>query len=225
MGHIMKPNTKIFAQFVGSIAFCLLASAPLLAAEQMTRLDALSGSKMTLEGTSSFHDWEVKSSLIGGFLEVGSNFPLEPGQSVSPGKVEAQGLAFVTVRSLKSTAGHDRMDEKMWEMLKQPANPTIVYHLSGLVLKEAPKDKDAPYLFDSTGELAVAGVTNKLSMPVSILPLGDKKLKITGSAPLKMTDFGIQPATIVFAKTGDDVTIKFEWMVGQKKPASAASSK
>jgi len=130
----MKPNTKIFAQFVGSIAFCLLASAPLLAAEQMTRLDALSGSKMTLEGTSSFHDWEVKSSLIGGFLEVGSNFPLEPGQSVSPGKVEAQGLAFVTVRSLKSTAGHDRMDEKMWEMLKQPANPRIKMRLTYSIL-------------------------------------------------------------------------------------------
>jgi hypothetical protein len=220
----MNPKPKISLLFLGSIAL-LLASWSLRAADQMTRLDALPGSKMRLEGTSSFHDWEVQSPFIGGSLEVGSNFPMEPGQSVSPGKVEARGQAYVPVAALRSTAGHDTMDDKMHEMLKQPANPKIVYHLSGLVLKEVPKDKNAPYVFDSTGELAVAGVTNKLSMPVSVLPLGDKKFKITGSTPLKMTDFGVQPASILFAKTGDDVTIKFDWMVGQKKPASAAANK
>jgi hypothetical protein len=40
-----------------------------------------------------------------------------------------------------------------------------------------------------------------------------------------MTDFKIQPASIMggLFKVGDDVKIKFEWMVGQKKPAAAAA--
>lgn len=195
----------------------------------MTRLDASAGSKIRLEGTSIIHDYQAESSLIGGFLEVGSNFPMEPGQVVSPGKVEARGVAFVTIRSLRSVEKDGRpysddMDDKMWKLLKQTSFPRIVYHLEELTLKEAPKDKTAPYLFDSKGDLAVAGVTNKLSMPVTVMPLGDKKFKLTGSAPLKMTDFGIQPAGIL-VKTANEVTIKFEWVVGQKKPASAATKK
>ncbi|MEY2429610.1 MAG: hypothetical protein QOJ40_2495 [Verrucomicrobiota bacterium] len=221
----MKIKIKTPILLGAHLAMWLAVSGPLFAAEQMTRLDASSGSKMRLEGTSAIHDYAVQASFIGGFLEVGANFPLEPGQAVSPGKVEAHGQAWVTVMALRSTEGHDRMDDKMHEMLQQTNYPRIVYLLDSLVLKEAPKDKNGPYLFDSTGKLEVAGVTNKLSMPVSILPLGDKKLKITGSAPLKMTDFGIQPASIVFVKTADEVTIKFDWMVAQKKPASAGASK
>ncbi len=221
-----KMNTPI--RITGSIAILLLATAALPAADQMTRLDALSGSKMRIEGSSAIHDWQVESSIIGGFLEVGPNFPTQPGQTVNPGKVEAQGQAFVTVRSLKSVKAdgshyEDKMDDKMYEMFKQVDHPRLVYHLTELTLKEMPKDKTAPYVFDSKGDLAVAGVTNKLSMPVSVFVLGENKVKITGSAPLKMSDFSIPPASIIFVKTSDDVSIKFEWMVGQKKPAAAAS--
>ena len=214
---------------IRSLALVLLAAAPLQGADQMTRLDALSGSKMRLEGTSLVHDYQAESSLIGGFLEFGPNFPMEPGQVVSPAKVEARGLAFVTIRSLRSVEKDGRpysddMDDKMWKLLKQASFPRIVYRLEELTLKEAPKDKTAPYLFDSKGDLAVAGVTNKLSMPVTVMPLGDKKFKLAGSAPLKMTDFGIEPAGIL-VKTSNEITIKFEWIVGQKKSASAGASK
>ena len=218
----MKPQLLALRTF----ALLLLAAAPLQGAETMTRLDSLPGSKMRLEGTSIIHDYQAESPFIGGSIEVGSNFPMEPGQTVSPGKVEARGIAWVTVRSLRSVKKDgspydDAMDKRMYELLKQLDFPRIVYRLEELTLKEVPKDKGAPYVFDSKGDLAVAGVTNKLSMPVTIMPLGDKKFKITGSAPLKMTDFGIQPAGII-VKTANEVTLKFEWMVGQKKPAAAS---
>jgi polyisoprenoid-binding protein YceI len=152
---------------------------------------------------------------------------LEPGQSVSPGKVDAQGQATVKVQSLRSiekngSFASDTMDLKMYNMMSYTNHPIIVYRLTGLTLKEVPKDKNDPYVFDSTGELAIAGVTNKISMPVNVLPQAGGKIKITGSVGLKMTDFKIEPASIVIAKTGDDVKIKFEWMLG-KKPAPAAA--
>ena len=116
------------------------------------------------------------------------------------------------------------MNEVMWEHMKQPANPSIYYHLNELVLKEAPKDKAGPYVFDAKGELAVAGKTNQISMPVNITPLGDKKLKITGDTSLKMTDFGMEPPTkLGVFSTGDEVKIKFEWTVGPKAAPAAAS--
>ena len=51
------------------------------------------------------------------------------------------------------------------------------------------------------------------------------RFKIAGTTPLKMTDFKIEPATFIIPafKTSEDITIKFEWLLGQRKPAAAAA--
>jgi hypothetical protein len=183
---------------------------------------------MKIEGTSSLHDWQSVSTVILGFLEVGPNFPKEPGQSVAPGKVEGRGEAAVKVLSFRSvkedekTHYSDDMDEKMYNMMKYTNFPFIVFRFNELELKEAPKDKSAPYVLEAKGDLAVAGVTNKFSMTVNVLPLGEvngeKRLKITGEIPLKMSSFGMEPAVLLIkVKTGDDVKAKFAWIVGQNK--------
>ena len=220
----IKISTNLFA---GITALCLTAFAPSFASGATTRLDARSGSKMRIEGTSIIHDWQVESPLILGYLEVGPNFPLEPGQNVTPGKVEAKGETIVVVKSLRSVKEdgkpyEDKMDDKMYHMMSYTNYPKIVYKLNDLVLKEVPKDKNGPYVFDSKGELEVAGVTNTISMPVNVVPLEGGRVKISGTIGLKMTDFKIEPASIVIAKTGNDVKIKFDWVVGQKKPAAAS---
>ena len=205
---------------------CLAACLP--AADGPTRFDPLPGSKVRIEGTSSIHDWQVEGKLIGGCLETGPGFPIEPGQAVQPGKIEAKVDAFIPVRSLKSVEKDgrpysDSMDDIMYDKLLQPANPRILYHLTVLVLKEAPKGPADPYLCDATGQLVVAGLTNMIQMPVSVTPLGDKKLKIAGQTAVKMTDFGIKPPAPAIAlgliRTGDDVKLIFEWEVGQKPVA------
>src|SRR2546426_1134565 len=117
----MKTKMKLSMLLAGSSALWLLATAPLPAAEPMTRFDPRSGSKMRIEGTSIIHDWRAESPLILGFLEVGPNFPTEPGQAVSPGKVEARGEASVAVGSLYSKKPDgsfydDKMDAKMRSM-------------------------------------------------------------------------------------------------------------
>jgi hypothetical protein len=223
---------KIRTLIAGTIALSLLATASFPAAGQMITLAARSGSKMRIEGTSNIHDWQVESPIIGGMMEVGPNFPLEPGQAATPGKVEAKAEVFIQVRMLKSIEKDgkpymDSMDAVMWEHMRETENKKIVYRLSELTLKEAAKAKDAPYLFEAKGDLAVAGVTNKITMTVSVLPLGEKKLKITGTTSLKMTDFKIEPPSPKLAmgliKTGDDVKLIFEWRLSPPRvPAAAA---
>jgi polyisoprenoid-binding protein YceI len=217
----------------GCFPLLLLVALSVRAAEPTTKFFAKSGSKMRIEGTSNIHDWQVESTLILGSLEVGPNFPVEPGQSVAPGKVDAKAEASVTVRSLKSLEKDgkpysDKMDDVMYEKMKMAEYPKIVYRLTELTLKEPAKSKDAPYVFEAKGDLAVGGVTNSITMPVNVVPLGEKKLKISGTTTVKMTDFKIDPPAPKIAlgmiKTGDEVKIIFDWIVAQR-PATAAAAK
>ncbi len=220
----MKRKTLIAVQVLAAVALAL----PLSAAE---RLGAKPGSKMRLEGTSNIHDWQVEGKLIGGYIEVDQNFPLEPGKEAKPGKVEIKGEAFVPIRSMSSIEKDGRpystkMDDIMYEKLLEATNKRITFYPTELVLKEAAKDKTAPYVYDAKGLLAVAGVTNEVSFPVNVVPQGgdDKRIKISGTANVKMSQFKIEPPAPKIAlgmiKTGDDVKIIFDWVVGPPKKSA-----
>ncbi len=211
-----------------------LTNAPV--STSLARFEARPGSKMRIEGTANMiHTrWFVEGGIIGGYVEAGANFPTEPGQTVAPGKVTATAEVFIPVRSLKSVEDgkpySDSMDGIMYDKLKAAADPKarISYRVTELTLKEASRTKDGPYLFDAKGELAVAGVTNVVPLVVNVTPLGDRRLKISGSTAVKMTDFKIQPPapTVLggLLKTGDEVKLSFDWMVAQKAPAAATNS-
>jgi hypothetical protein len=221
-----KRNTKL-----GYIALALAAALPLQAADAI-RLNSKPGNlKVRIEGTSNIHDWQVEGKLIGGYIEVGQNFPLEPGKAAEPGKVDAKVEAFIPVRSLRSiekdgSPYSTKMDDIMYEKLRVADFDRVVFRLQEMTLKEAAKSKDAPYVFDAKGEVVVGGVTNQITLPVNITPLGEGQLKIVGSIGMKMSDFKIEPPAPAIAagliKTGDPVTVKFEWLVAQKKAAAPA---
>src|SRR6185503_1172544 len=118
----MKKLLVVLPLFVASLAF---------GADQMTKYDAKPGSKVTLDGTSSVHDWTVESTIIGGSMELGFD-PANP----TAGKVPAKVTATVPVRSLKSKGKIDpkRMEEVMQETMKMPVAPRIEYQLTELVL-------------------------------------------------------------------------------------------
>ena len=84
---------KIRTVIAGNIAFLMLATAGLQAADQMITYSAKPGSKMRIEGTANIlhPTWQIESPIIGGMIEVGPGFPTEPGQAATPGKIEASG--------------------------------------------------------------------------------------------------------------------------------------
>jgi polyisoprenoid-binding protein YceI len=197
-----------------------------LQAETLIRYQARPGSKLRLEGTSTVHDWKVEGGIIGGFMEIESNFPLDPSKaSPSSGKVNAKVEVNIPVRSLKS--GKPLMDEIMHGAMKENQYPKIEYRLKELTLK--PRVQGAPLKFDALGELAVAGMARTNKMEVTMEPIENSRLRVVGQTAIKMTDFGIQPPApsigLGLIKTGDDVKIFFEWLTVQRADSAKTGSK
>jgi hypothetical protein len=202
--------------------------------DQRIRFYPTSGSKVRIEGAAAVADWQVEGTLIGGLLEMDAKFPLEPGRSAKPGTYDVLADAFVLVRSLKSvdTTGHpfsDRMDEVMYQLLRSQRNPKILFHLTELVLKDTAKNRESPYLFETKGNLVIAGVTNQVTIPATILPLSRKKLKISGTLKVKMTDFEIEPPSMGMSadiiRVGDEVKFSFDWILAQRDASSSPPMK
>jgi polyisoprenoid-binding protein YceI len=183
---------------------------------------------VTIQGTSTAHDWEMKGSLIGGSLEVPAGTSFDPAQATIPGlkdgALTATVVARIIVTTIHSMADHmaSVMDGLMQDALKAPNFPRIEYHLTELKLKDG-HAAGKPFEFDAKGDLSIAGVTNKVSFPVSIVALDKNVIKITGTTKLKMTDYGVKPPAPSFGlglmKCGDEVTILIEWTLA--KPAEA----
>jgi len=84
-----------------------------------------------------------------------------------------------------------------------------------------------PLQFDAVGALTVSGVTRTNTMPVTIERVDETRIKVTGTTPLKMTDFDVEPPAprilgMPVIKTGDDIKISFEWRTVQRAFPAAA---
>jgi len=207
------------------IAVSLVTATVLHAADIIQFRSTPKGNKIRIEGTSTIHDWQVESAIIGGTAEVGTGFPLKPGTEVKPGPVNAKVRVFIPVRQLKSIEKDGKpysasMDKIMYEKLLEADHKQITYNLTELKLKEAPKTAEAPYQFEAQGELCVAGVTNKITMPVMVTFPEENKIKFSGSVTVKMTDFKVTPPSpslmLGLIKTGDEVKLFFEWVAVRK---------
>ena len=170
------------------------------------------GSKMSIEGTSSLHDWTMDSTMVGGYLEADPKFPESALTDAGASKPVVS--VFMPVRSFKS--GKASMDGRMQKEMKEAQFKRIEYKLIELKPTSVAGTTGA-LKFDATGALTVAGKTLTNKIPVTIEKLADGKLKIAGSTALKMSDYGIPPPTTLgLFTTGDEVKLKFEWLTAPK---------
>jgi hypothetical protein len=180
------------------------------------------GSSMKIDGTSTIHDWTVESQVVGGTMELDSNFPLDPSQEPPKElKVTPKVDVFIPVRQLKS--GTTAMDTVMHNNMNAETHPKIEYKL----LEMTPKGKEANGIkFATKGTVRCNGVTTTNAFDVLITKMPDGKLKVSGATKVKMTDFSIQPPAPKIAlgaiKTGDEVKLSFEWLT---VPAPAGAKK
>jgi polyisoprenoid-binding protein YceI len=197
----------------------LLAVLPVRAADTVKYV-AQPGSEVKFDGTSNIHDWTVKGAIISGSMEVSSDFDKDLKTLTTVPKVDVN----IPVRSLKS--GNKRMDEVMQEHMNIKEHKDIKYQLTRMTLKSEPKTPNGPAEYTSTGDLTVAGTKKSIEMPITIERVEPGKLKIKGTVPLKMTDFGIKPPAPTLAmgliKTGDEVKVAIEWVVKAAEAATAA---
>ena len=159
--------------------------------------------KLTVQGTSSLHDWESDITKA----EVKGIFQIESLQLVQVKDVEVK----IPVESIKSTKGK-LMDSKTYDAFNSEKNPYIIYTLTSVKINAATSTLEAK------GNLTMAGVTRPIDLQVKykVLPTGELQLALTKS--LKMTEFKMVPPTAMMGtiKVGDEVTVNFDMVVNTK---------
>jgi hypothetical protein len=204
------------------------------AADNCIQYKAKPGCVVTIDGTSSIHDWTVKGAIIGGTFEVEPEFQtdlsLKSVKSLNTKGAAPKAQVKIPIKSLKSQTlvGASKMDEIMQEAMRMTNNPDILYSVKEMTIKGAVPDSGTPVKFDTKGDLAISGVTNTVDMEVTMVRLPDDKIKFSSTKVVKMTDHKITPPSpkipgMSFIKTGDEVTVKFEWLLGLQKPAAGAA--
>ncbi len=196
------------------VAASLVCSLAFQAAAEAVRYEPLpTGSKCKMEGTSNMpmHDkWTMESIMVTGFMEVDPNFPEAALTNPTAAKPVTQ--VSIPVRSYKS--GNATMDSKMQGHMQITKFPKIEYRL--LELKPtSPAGSTGALKFDAIGALTIVGKTVTNTMPVTI-EKKDGKLRVIGSASVKMSSHGLEPYKFLLVSTGDELKITYDWALAPK---------
>ena len=223
--HLLKPTLTLAA----ALACATLTQA----ADGLIKYAARPGCLVTIDGTSTIHDWTVKGAIIGGSFEVEPEFltdkTLKSVKSLTTKEANPKVQVKIPVKSLKSQVllGASKMDEVMQEAMRMKDNSDILYAVKEMIVKGDVPAAGSPVKFDTKGELTISGVTNTVDMEVTMTRVADDRIKFSGTKVLKMTDYKVPPPApnilgMSPIKTGDEVTIKFDWLLGLQKTDAAA---
>ncbi|HEY6142861.1 MAG TPA: YceI family protein [Flavobacterium sp.] len=152
-------------------------------------------STFTVNGTSTMHDWEMKST---GKTTGTSNM------TVTANKLEhIQAISIILpAESIKSEK--TKMDKIAYETLKTNKNKNITF-----TLKSAEKVNETTW--NLTGTYTIAGVSKLLKTQVKTT-VTNGVVTLEGSQKITFTQFGMKSPTAMLGaiKTGEDLTIKFK---------------
>lgn len=166
-------------------------------AQQSFILDS-KNSKLSITGTSSLHDWEIEAR----------NFICETTLEMDGQKVEEITAIDFSVKVEDLESGKRIMDNKTYDALKEKSYPQITFEL---------KPGNSVSVSDGKAKLAgtlkVAGKSRKVEVACDFGEVNSTTFSVQGEAPLKMTDFDIEPPTAIFGtvQTGDEVLVKFDF--------------
>jgi polyisoprenoid-binding protein YceI len=186
------------------------------AADGAVRYESAPGaSSCEISGTSTMHAWTMKTVQLVGHIEADANFP----ESALGGGAKAKPEVRIRVPLKTLKSDKDAMDKRMQEHMEVTKYPNVEFRLLELKPK-SPAGTKGPLQFDAVGTLAIYGKSLTNTMPVTI-EKKDGKMVVTGSTPLKMSDYGIPKLTfLALASVGDELKITFSWVIAPKaKPA------
>jgi polyisoprenoid-binding protein YceI len=150
---------------------------------------------MTIFGTTNVHDFQSKVTQASGELVINSS-------------KQAQSLDVeIPVISIKSN--EKAMDNKTYEAFKAPKNPTITFKmLEASSLQVTGNNINVTV----TGNLTMAGVTNKITLKTTGKIVKAGVYEFSGSVTLKMSDYGMKRPTAMLGlmKVGDAITLKYD---------------
>lgn len=188
MNHI---QSKIARQILYAL---IVLALPMGLMAQATQIESI---KMTVNGTSTLHDWTSDATNVRVSMDADMNKPAT--ERISRAYVQ------VPVKGIKSSKG-STMDGKTWDALKYKKHPEVTFAFERLT------SWNANGALTAVGKLTIAGKTRTETIQANVKSVGNGSYLLSGSKTIKMTDFGMDPPTALLGtiKTGDEVTIKFD---------------
>lgn len=189
----MRKNLKI--SILTTILVCALTS--MVNAQTRFQVD-LGSSSAVVKGTSTIHDWEMKSTEYSAWAIA----EVQAGESITIKEGSA------TFKSSKILSDNSSMDKKAHEALKVSAHPDITFKITSPATLPVTAQKATGTL---KGELTIAGVKKAINLPVTIQLQGDSKWSLVSTIKVKMSDYGIAPPTALMGtvKSGDAIDLAF----------------
>jgi polyisoprenoid-binding protein YceI len=150
-------------------------------------------SYLTVAGTSTLHDWTMTTKEP----QVQVAFELANGAIT---EVKSINLT-VPCQTLKSA--HSGMDKNAYSSLKVDKFKAITFKLTSATIQNKS--------IQCVGSLFISGVTKTINFSSTYEVKPDGSIHVTGSVPIKMTDYQVEPPTFMFGsvKTGNDITVSF----------------
>ncbi len=174
-----------------------------------------SGSTLWLEGKSNVHDFVSRTGQVTIALTLDSSSVVPATPAEFEALVRASrvlGLEVeVPVNSLHSPKAG--IDKNLWRDLKVDTQPVIRFALSTYAVTPHPAVGDTTNV-QAEGTLSIAGRTRPAAMSARLYR-ADSGLWLDGSHPLRMTDFGIKPRTMMLGtlRVKDDIVVHYHLLL------------
>ena len=193
---------------VATAAIAFGASTAAAQGPSAIRLRLEPGSEISVQGTSTLHDWQCKTDKILAYVDVDPSYTKDLTKVTKP---LASVKVNVVVKNLK--CGNGTMDNNMYKTLKTDQFQLIKYTMSGYDLLDA---TSSSFSANAKGTLQIAGQDKAIDFKINAARLAEGKAAAQGEETLKLTDFGIDPPSFMFGrlKVGNEVKVKFNLKAG-----------
>ena len=178
----------------------LVVSGAWLTVQSQTKFSAKSNISMSVSGTSTMHDWVMKSTTG----DCSATFV----EDASGKLTDITGLSF-TVSSKALKSGKDAMDKNAYKALKADKNPNISASLKSA---EVTTKDNKTYMIKAIVQLTIAGKTLETELNATAKHINDNSYSISGEKKISMKEYGMDPPSFMLGavKTGNDVNIHFD---------------
>lgn len=171
------------------------------------------GSRVWFDGTSTLRSWSCSADQVDATLTSASDAVLS--ETLEGKKVAGSVQVDFPVSRLECKNG--TMNEHMGKALKAKEFGGIRFAMTNYEVTKSTSVSGTLH-----GTLTLAGSTMPVVVPVQFAPAADGAVRVTGKVPVKMTDWGIKPPTLMLGsiKVGPVVTVNFDLLL-QKSNAVA----
>lgn len=161
-----------------------LLAVPVLAAAALATLSFQPGSRVWIQGTSTARSYRCESTSVEGTAAA---------TTASLAELRSIPRAEVSVPLASLDCRNNTMNGHMRRALKADANPTIRFRATSITV--TPGEGGAATARMS-GDLTIAGQTRPVSIDASVVE-EDGQLRVRGTEQITMTDYGVQPPSLM----------------------------